>query len=227
MDKFLLFGDSITEFCFDPQLEFAMGAALTNDYVRKIDVVNRGFAGYNSDWALKILPNILQKEPNVKLATVFFGTNDAVSHGVQHVELDKYKLNISNIIRLLKEKGIKIILISPGLHNETQWFASKPFDTEFRRSNKTNKLYVDELEKIAKSENISFINTYNLFQNYIKDTNSSDTELLMDGVHYTGKGYKLLYDELKNQINTWYPEFNSDNLQLKLPYWREVDPEKL
>ena len=53
-EKFLLFGDSITEFAFntrpteDGKDQYALGAALVNEYTRKMDILQRGFKGYTS-----------------------------------------------------------------------------------------------------------------------------------------------------------------------------------
>ena len=74
--QFLLFGDSITQKSF---AHGGWGAALANAYQRKADVVNRGYSGYNSRWALQLLDRVLPEEStgDVLLATVFFGANDA------------------------------------------------------------------------------------------------------------------------------------------------------
>lgn len=46
MDQFLLLGDSITQQSFGQDRGFAFGAALSDAYVRRLDVVNRGLSGY-------------------------------------------------------------------------------------------------------------------------------------------------------------------------------------
>ncbi len=54
------------------------GARLANSYQRKADIINRGFNGYNSRWALHLLDRVFPEEnPELLLATVFFGANDA------------------------------------------------------------------------------------------------------------------------------------------------------
>lgn len=45
MDQFLLLGDSITQQSFGQDRGFAFGAALSDAYVRRLDVVNRGLSG--------------------------------------------------------------------------------------------------------------------------------------------------------------------------------------
>ena len=44
LDQILLFGDSITQKSFDPVIH-GWGAILANEYMRKLDVVNRGYSG--------------------------------------------------------------------------------------------------------------------------------------------------------------------------------------
>lgn len=73
-DQFLLFGDSITQSDGDPSLGFSCYQALQHgmstshdlmhladhaDYCRRVDIVKRGFSGYNTANALSILPKIL------------------------------------------------------------------------------------------------------------------------------------------------------------------------
>jgi lysophospholipase L1-like esterase len=43
------------------------------------DIINRGFGGYNTRWALHMVEEIIasHKPQEVKLVTVFFGANDA------------------------------------------------------------------------------------------------------------------------------------------------------
>ena len=51
MDTILLFGDSITQWGWQPQ---GFAQRLANAYTRKLDVINRGLSGYNTDWAIPI-----------------------------------------------------------------------------------------------------------------------------------------------------------------------------
>ncbi len=49
----------------------------------QVDVLNRGFGGYNTRWALFLLDGILSSlgSQDVALATLFFGANDAALPG--------------------------------------------------------------------------------------------------------------------------------------------------
>lgn len=74
--QFVLFGDSITQKSFGPG---GWGGALADAYQRRVDIINRGYSGYNTPWALPLLDHIFPAEitGKVQLATVFFGANDA------------------------------------------------------------------------------------------------------------------------------------------------------
>ena len=73
--QFHLFGDSLTQKSFSVG---GWGARLANSYQRKADVLNRGYNGYNSRWALYLLQKAFPDQaPVPSLVTVFFGANDA------------------------------------------------------------------------------------------------------------------------------------------------------
>lgn len=71
--QLVLFGDSITQGCHS-----TLVPKLSEAYSRRLDVINRGFSGYNTVYALPILPLIFPdhpgpQQPRVALMTVFFG----------------------------------------------------------------------------------------------------------------------------------------------------------
>lgn len=53
--EWLLFGDSITQQSFSPG---GYGQWMAENYQRRADIINRGYGGYNSEWALRILPYV-------------------------------------------------------------------------------------------------------------------------------------------------------------------------
>ena len=76
-DTIVLFGDSLTQMSWKPELG-GIGARvagvsslfdvslvidlslLVDLYARKLDVLNRGYSGYNTDWALPVLKQVRQ-----------------------------------------------------------------------------------------------------------------------------------------------------------------------
>lgn len=124
MDQFILFGDSITQQCFDQEGGRGFfGPALTNYYVRRLDIINRGFSGYNTTQALKVLPKFMPspQQASVRFLMIFFGANDARLPNTpggpqQHVPLEEYKSNMRKIAThacVTAHKDIRIILVTP------------------------------------------------------------------------------------------------------------------
>lgn len=74
--QWVLFGDSITQRGFSPN---GWAGLLADAYQRRIDIVNRGYSGFNTKWAVPLLDRVFpaQSKDSVQLATVFFGANDA------------------------------------------------------------------------------------------------------------------------------------------------------
>ncbi|VFV29818.1 isoamyl acetate-hydrolyzing [Lynx pardinus] len=69
------------------------GASLADKLVRKCDVLNRGFSGYNTRWAKIILPRLIKKGTGLDspvAVTIFFGANDSALKGC--------KLNRRNLV---------------------------------------------------------------------------------------------------------------------------------
>jgi isoamyl acetate esterase len=80
-DQIILFGDSLTQFSWDLD-QGGIGARLAGTsipmwattasfqrlnnapdlYVRKLDILNRGFSGYNTDWALPVWGQVRQPD---------------------------------------------------------------------------------------------------------------------------------------------------------------------
>jgi lysophospholipase L1-like esterase len=90
-------------------------ARLGEWWSRKVDVINRGFSGYNTKWALKIFDEVvLNLKPNFVI--IFFGANDAaIESSSQFVSLALYEQNLSNFIQRIKEVKSSPLLVSADL----------------------------------------------------------------------------------------------------------------
>jgi lysophospholipase L1-like esterase len=100
--KVLFFGDSITQHGLNTDIHGWI-AKLGNWWTRRVDVLNRGFSGYNTRWARQVVQEVVVDE-RPDLVFVFFGANDAVDESVlQHVPLEEYRSNLQYIARTLRE----------------------------------------------------------------------------------------------------------------------------
>ncbi|KAM5362513.1 hypothetical protein ACJZ2D_012503 [Fusarium nematophilum] len=118
----VLFGDSLFQHSTEILEGFSFQAALQYAFIRRLDIVNRGLSGYNTDHALKhisdIFPERTASSPKMDYLVILFGANDAVldlpTTG-QHVPLDRYKQNLNEIInhpRITAHKP-QILLVTP------------------------------------------------------------------------------------------------------------------
>ncbi|KAF3990862.1 hypothetical protein FT663_01905 [Candidozyma haemuli var. vulneris] len=237
-DKFLLFGDSITEYSHTQQ-GFSLAAKLQDDYTRKLDIVKRGFSGYNTRWALPIFKEVLETESSgpgdIKLLYIFLGTNDAATT-FQGVPIDEYKSNLEAMVQLAEKKDIKIIIVGPGLHDQPLAFDSfekkgRPLSQAFS-SSKATREYADAAREVALAHKLPFLDLWYLFQ---KSGGWSSEELLSgkpdlseflhDGIHYTAKAYEVFYDALIKLIRKEYSELSPENLPRHLPDYKDIDPD--
>ncbi|EGD93615.1 GDSL Lipase/Acylhydrolase [Trichophyton tonsurans CBS 112818] len=225
-DQIILFGDSITQFSAYQGRGFAFSPQMQDDYVRKLDVLNRGFSGYTSSQGLNVLPQFFPPPhaAKVRIMTVFFGANDAVlPPGDQYVPLEKYVQNLKAIIQhpVVRYGGTKIVLLTPPPVNEYQLTA---FDlskgvTPLSRSANNTKLYAGACREVGKSLHVAIADIWSAFMReagWVEGQpiagskeipeNPKLASLLIDGLHFSGDGYKVMYDEVLRAIRETYPE---------------------
>lgn len=232
--KFILFGDSITQHAND-QVGFALAPALQSHYSRKLDVVTRGFSGYNTNQGVVVLREVLKAENahdgSIKLICIFMGTNDA-AFTFQGVDIDTYKANLQTFVDLTKSYNIPTILVGPALHGRSECIKASEslnLDGNFSDSTTTRK-YADVAAEVAAFNNVPFIDLWKAFQKYggwsTEDLMNNAVplgDLLHDGIHYTPKAYNIYYDELLKTIQTYYPQLDPANLPFYFPVLNEVD----
>ncbi|WEJ95352.1 isoamyl acetate-hydrolyzing esterase [Yamadazyma tenuis] len=200
----------------------------------------KGFSGYNSEEARLMLPHILEAEMSgksqVKLMTIFFGTNDGLNT-FQGVPLGRYIENTKYMVEFAREKGVEnVIIIGPALHdtptflnqNKDQGVGPVTSNSIYRKTN-------DHLTKLCKDLNVPFIDTWKVFQaasgytelELLDEQYPNLLEFLFDGIHFSPSGYQLLFDEVCRVIDKWYPDFAADKLEMKFPNFTDVDMENL
>lgn len=207
--------------------------------MRKLDVLNRGFSGYNTDHCKIILPKILEVEnqgpSKVKLMALFLGTNDALST-VQHVPVSRYKENLSSMVQEILKYDINLIVIGPGLHDPKllpKAYASIGITGDIS-SCLNNKTYSEAAKSVAEQHKVPFLDLWAAFQKkggwsdeQLAEQSVYIDELLSDGIHFTSEGYQTLYKELISTIAKEYPEWAPSNLKMKLALWNTIDPHNI
>ncbi|KAJ5964833.1 Esterase SGNH hydrolase-type subgroup [Penicillium vulpinum] len=241
-DQFFLFGDSITQMACNQELGFAFHAALQESYSRRLDVVNRGLAGYSSAHAVKVFEKCFPSPQiaNVRFMTIFFGANDAcVPAHDQHVPLDQYKENLKTIIQhpATRAQNPRLILIGPPPVNEYQleeFDAAKDTISPSRTARHT-KLYAAAASEVGASLNIPVVDLWSTFMKVAgwkegepligaRDVPSNEklASLLTDGLHLTPAGYRIVYDEVMKVIEANWPDQTPAALPEVFPTWGEA-----
>ncbi|POR37215.1 GDSL esterase/lipase [Tolypocladium paradoxum] len=120
--QIVLLGDSLLQRSVDLEDGFSFQAALQSRCIRRLDVVNRGFSGWNTANVVKhlhdIFPQPTESLPKIKYLIILLGTNDAVipmPTTSQHVPIDEYKENLTKIITHphVQAHRPKILLVTP------------------------------------------------------------------------------------------------------------------
>ncbi|XP_003272767.2 isoamyl acetate-hydrolyzing esterase 1 homolog isoform X1 [Nomascus leucogenys] len=217
--RLLLFGDSITQFSFQ---QGGWGASLADRLVRKCDVLNRGFSGYNTRWAKIILPRLIRKGNSLDIpvaVTIFFGANDSAlkdENPKQHIPLEEYAANLKSMVQYLKSVDIpenRVILITPTPLCETAW--EKECIIQGCKLNRLNSVvgeYANACLRVAQDCGTDVLDLWTLMQD------SQDfSSYLSDGLHLSPKGNEFLFSHLWPLI-----EKKVSSLPLLLPYWRDV-----
>ncbi|KAI1913578.1 hypothetical protein LOZ53_005339 [Ophidiomyces ophidiicola] len=162
LDQFILFGDSITQFASSQERGFAFQPAIQNEYIRRLDVINRGFSGYNTFNSLGLLPQFFPPatKERVRLMTVFFGANDAVLPPYeQHVPLDKYRQYLKDILthEAVRAQNTKLLLLTPPPVNE---YKLEPTPA---RSAATTKKYADACREVGTALKVPVVDIWAAF----------------------------------------------------------------
>lgn len=196
--KITLFGDSITRRSKDTE-NGCWGSMIAYKAGSFFDVDVRGFEGYNSRWALGMLPKLFPKSylEKVEIFIPFFGHNDSWEERFPaHVPVDEYEVNMRSIIKYLTDNGLekrKIILITPTWYHDESFrkFLTEIGMPSIGKDVESARKYSDAILRIAKDNDIDVID---FFEISLKQ--EPLVEIFCDGVHYSRKGAKLLFDLL-------------------------------
>eukprot|EP00892_Ulva_mutabilis_P003997 jgi/Ulvmu1/196/UM001_0200.1 len=214
----VLLGDSITQWGFRPN---GWGNLLAHHYMRKADVINRGFSGYNSAWVLQAVGKLLV--PNALLVTIFLGANDAVlpdgTSSRQYVPLDDYRRNIQALVAAARNvSAANIVIIAPPPVDEAARVAyNKDMHGEnakdtAERSNANTGLYAAACVEVGQAEGVAVVDLWTRLQEQ-----PQWQALLSDGLHLSAAGNAAVFEQLRQCIDSTLPHAAPDVLPLDMP----------
>lgn len=224
----MLFGDSITQQSFRSG---GWGAALADIYSRKVDVVLRGYGGYNTRWALLMLNQIFplgSAKPPVAV-TIFFGANDAARlEGTgkrQHVPVEEYKDNLRKIVQHIKSgsPNTLVILITPppiDVEGRREYARSLYGDKASETPDRTNEatgVYAKQCVTLANELGLPSVDVWSKMQ----ETEGWQKKFLSDGLHLTPEGNAVVFSE----VVKIFDEAGFSDLPYDFPPNSEIDAE--
>lgn len=172
MRQILLFGDSLTQRGFEWETGGWAGL-LANDYVRRADIINRGFGGYNTEWCRLVLPQLLPtlSVKSLALTIIFLGANDAVlpTNTHQHVPLGRYRENLSAIVSMMRvwKADLPLLVITPPAVYPPSWEAhctqrGRPVD----RSIEHTRSYAQVCREVCVEHKVPLVDLYAAMEDY-------------------------------------------------------------
>ncbi len=182
MQKIVCFGDTITEMGVVIESR-GFVAQLAERYVRRADVLARGFSGYTTREAMQILHGaVLAEHPDIVILS--FGMNDSALPGqIQHVPLEEYRENLQEMATRIAVGGAWLILVSPPPLDERK--------TRSRRMDYTEQ-YALACFELGAEMNVPVVDLFHLIQ----QVDDWEGGCLVDGLHLTAHGMDLLYEAL-------------------------------
>lgn len=212
----ILFGDSITEEAFGVGGSIGWASLLAADYSRRADVLNRGYAGYNTKLALDLLPRVWgppaagsAAQPSL-FCTVLFGANDGALPGErQHVPVNDYGANLVTIVTHIRQAlgestpTVPILLMTPPPFAAKAWMAFREVDAP-GRDNGVAKSYGDKVKEVAATlERCSVVDTWALLEGGSSENNRS--QYLSDGLHLNEAGNRAVHKGIVDVLSKDYP----------------------
>ncbi|KAI0480660.1 SGNH hydrolase [Xylariaceae sp. FL0804] len=247
-NQIVLLGDSLFQGASEVQDGFSFQGALQHQYMRGLDVINRGFSGYNTKNILELLPQIFlppaSSNPRIEYLVVLLGANDAclpIPTNTQGVPIEQYKDNLKKIIthEYIQAHQSKILLVTPppldeirttvldldSGHKEPQRRAavSAQFSETARQvASEIPGVVLVDLQKALMEKAISMTPDFDPQGpplGYPEGGKRGGLEkLLPDGLHMSGEAYRVLFDIVQPHIGPVPDDFSV------FPEWRVMNP---
>ncbi|KAI0728884.1 SGNH hydrolase-type esterase domain-containing protein [Fomitopsis betulina] len=238
-DSIVLLGDSITQDGWSP---YGFAQRLANAYVRKLDVINRGMSGYNTDWIISVFEQSFAKQheqqhlPKVRLLTIWLGANDAaLPPSGQHVPLDRFGTNLAKLVQFVTSSSspyyaphTHLLLITPPPLNSYQRRVALQqevdAEVELDRTFETTAKYAERVREVGKDVGVPVVDVWTRIWDAAGHVEEQLSEYSYDGLHLNGRGYALVYEEIIKAITEHYPELQPEKLKPVFKLWDDIDP---
>ncbi len=179
------------------------------------------------------MPAILrefQDDPasNICGCLVMMGSNDSTksSNALQHVPLERFKLNMNWILDYLIEFGIdrqRLIVISPPRISDAKWAQEvmEKYQDVSTHLDGLVKDYARVCIEVAEQKELANFDLNGAMHTELSQ--DSLGEYLYDGLHLSKRGGEFLFERLEPLIS----QRIANRLEFQLPYWKDIEREKM
>ncbi|GAA6056340.1 hypothetical protein JCM3770_000678 [Rhodotorula araucariae] len=237
MDQVVLFGDSITQGAWRPG---GTGAVLADAWQRKLDVVNRGFSGYNTDMGLEVVKQFLPRAgeglPKMALFIVWFGANDAaLPPSPQSMTIEHFKANLNTILDMLRlptspwyAPETQLVLLTPPPVDDTirntELASRSPARVPDRDAERT-RLFAEAVQDVGRAGAVPVVDVWGRIMQFARDNDGGKLDrYLSDGLHLTAEGYRIATAGISELLYAEYPHLYWDNMEQRFPHWTHFIP---
>ncbi|KAJ3251739.1 hypothetical protein HK103_002084 [Boothiomyces macroporosus] len=208
-------------------------AALQYYYSRKLDIVNRGHSGYNTEWSKHLISDILdccEKDGSkIELSVVFLGANDAANiemNSHQGIELERFKQNLNEIASKIIPRS-RLLLVTPPPIDGPRWAASG-VNRRLDRTMEGTIRYRNTVLELGQELKVPVLDVWKAFLGPSGEFNQLKMDkLFFDGLHFDIEGNQTFYKALVQEITTNWPELNTEALVPPLALWDAVNPKDI
>lgn len=186
---------------------------------KKADVLLRGYSGWNTRLALKVVDKVFPKDAPVQpsLVIVYFGGNDSVGPHPSglgpHVPLPEYIENlrkIANHLKGLSEKTRIIFLSTPPINEEMIRESMSDVLSEVVRTNEACRIYSEACIQLCKEICSPVIDLWTVIQR----REDWLTSCFTDGVHFSSVADEMVVKEILRVLKEadWEPSLHWKSL---------------
>ncbi|KAI8915687.1 SGNH hydrolase-type esterase domain-containing protein [Gorgonomyces haynaldii] len=210
----LCLGDSLTRRGFEVQTS-GWVSQLQDHYIRKADVINKGFDFCSTSQLKTLLPSIFDR-CTPSLSILMIGTNDMFNtKEPMSVQLVQYKQSLAEMVGRLSSTG-PVILITPPPFYEPEF-------AEYMDCFRGLEAYRNACLEVGAQLQVPTLDAWPLMT-----TNGlTDDSYFSDGTHLNSKGNNILFKGLQGLIEERLPNWKPDAMALKYPWWDQVVVDQL
>lgn len=202
-------GDSLTQHG-DGAVPTAIGwtAQMRSTYVRRADVINRGFSGYTSRLVAAILDDVFRGLPDpddVYAVVLWLGANDATRPDhVQHVPPSEFLTSMRALAERLRGRFPKahVLIAGPPPVDAEAWdkhCRASGSDDGGGRCNRLVRVYAGLCRQVAAEAGCTFVDLYSEFV-HRADGVAGIGRFLSDGLHLSQAGNDLVAEVLTSAL---------------------------